>query len=144
MRWQGLQNTVGVARCYTHEMRRKMKSRCTPQSVKKAYRKARSWRKAAQELNLLYGVNLPHLAWRDYGFGRRDISDPEIRAALLLGPRTCPTCGNKPSVHFSRLLKRLKPTDLKRWQSMRSQKKYKAAKHFLDEVYSRSITKRRY
>lgn len=133
----------GVARCYTPKKRRKMKKRCTPQTVKKTYQKAGSWRMAAQELNLLYGVNLSHLTWRDYGIGRRDISDSGIRAALLLGPRTCPTCGDKPSAHFSRLLKRLKPKNLNHWHELRKQKKYKAAKHFLDEVYSRPITKLR-
>lgn len=120
-----------------------MKRRCTPQLVRKTHRKTRSWRSAAQELNLLYGVDLPHLTWRDYAVGRRDISDVEIRTALLLGPRTCPACGDKPSANFSRLLKRLKPRDLTHWQTLRNQKRYKAAKHFLDEVYSRPITKRR-
>ena len=120
-----------------------MKIRCTPQVVKKTYRKAHSWRGAAQELNLLYGVNLPHLTWRDYAMRSRDIADPKLRAALLLGPRTCPTCGDKPSAHFSRLLKRLKPKNLNHWHELRNQKKYKAAKQFIDEVYSRPITKLR-
>lgn len=133
----------GVASRYALEMRHKMKNRCTPQIVKKTYKKVRSWRRAAQELNMLYGVNLPHLTWRDYGIGRRDISDIETRDALLLGPRNCPSCGDRPSTNFSRLLKRLKPKDLNHWQYLRNQKRYKAAKHFLDEVYSRPIKKSR-
>ena len=35
----------------------------------------------------MYGVDLPHLTWRDYAVDRRDIADDEIRIALLLGPR---------------------------------------------------------
>ncbi len=119
-----------------------MKNRCTPQIVKKAYRKAGSWRLAAKELNLLYGVNLSHLAWRNYAMKRRDITDLEIRAALLLGPRICPTCGSNPSLHLSHLLKRLNARDLYLWLELCKEKKYKAAKQLLDEVYSRSITKR--
>ena len=72
-----------------------MKKRCTPQIVKKAYRKARSWRKAAKVLNQLYSVNLSHTAWRDYAVGKRDIADDERRIQLLLGPRACPGCGRK-------------------------------------------------
>ena len=132
-----------VAFCYALQKSTKMKTPCTPQVIKKTHQKARSWRAAAKELNALYGVHLPHLTWRDYATGRRDIADDETRAALMLGPRPCPRCGNKPSVHFSRLLKRLNPEDLKHWHRLRNQKKFNAAKEFLNEVYSRKIPNNR-
>jgi len=72
-----------------------MKSRCNPRTVEKTYLKTRSWRKTAVVLNDLYSVKLAHIAWRDFAKGRRDITDPEIRARLLLGPRSCPACGRK-------------------------------------------------
>ena len=129
-----------VAFCYALQKSTKMKTPCTPQVIKKTHQKACSWRAAAKELNALYGVHHPHLTWRDYATGRRDIADDETRAALMLGPRPCPRCGNKPSVHFSRLLKRLKPEYLNHWHRLRNQKKFNAAKEFLNEVYSRKIT----
>lgn len=116
-----------------------MKKRCTPQLVRKTHRKTRSWRLAAQELNSLYGVNLPHLTWRDYAMSRRDIADPHVRVALLLGVRKCSACGSYPGAHFSHLLRRLQLRDLKRWQRLRNQKRYKSAREFLDEVYSRKV-----
>ena len=72
-----------------------MLERCNPQTVEKAHTEARTWRKAAQALNNLYGVNLSHTAWRDYAKGKRDIADPETRARLMLPPRACPSCGRK-------------------------------------------------
>jgi len=114
-----------------------MKKRCSPRFVKKTHSKARSWRKAARELNELYNVNLPHLTWRDYATGRRDITNPATRAALMLGLRVCPVCGNKPTVKFSHLLAKLKPCEWKRWKELRRLKKYKAASCLLEEVYNR-------
>lgn len=116
-----------------------MKKRCTPQIVLKMHQKMRSWRIAASELNSIYGVALPHVTWRNYATRQRDIADIEIRAALLLGPRTCPTCKTNPTAPFLHFIKRLRPCDLKRWRSLRDAKKYKAAREFLDEVYSRPI-----
>jgi hypothetical protein len=72
-----------------------MKKRCTPHLVEQTYQKARSWRKAAERLNQVYGVSLSHTTWRDYGIGKHDLADEETRARLLLGPRPCPTCGHK-------------------------------------------------
>ncbi len=72
-----------------------MKKRCTPQIIKKAYQKIRSWRKTAQTLNELYGVSLSHTSWHDYAIGKHDIANPEIRTRLGLGPRACPGCGRK-------------------------------------------------
>jgi hypothetical protein len=72
-----------------------MLQRCNPQIVEKAHLEARSWRKAAQALNNLYGVSLSFAAWRDYASGRRDIADPETRVRLMLPPRACPFCGHK-------------------------------------------------
>jgi hypothetical protein len=120
-----------------------MKKRCTPRLIFDLHDQLKSWKKATRELNALYGVNLHPLNWRDFATGRRDIAAPHVRAALLLGPRPCSKCGSKPSTHFLRLLKRLKPKDMKRWQRLRRQKKYKAAKQFLDEVYSRKLRKRK-
>jgi len=114
-----------------------MKKPCTPQFIQKIHRKHRSWRVAAKQLNSLYDVDLPHLAWRDYAAGHRDIANNEIRTALMLGPRPCQRCGSKPGIHFSRLLKRLKPRDLLYWQKLRKKKRYKAAQKFLNEVYNR-------
>ena len=114
-----------------------MKKRCSPRFVQKTHEKARSWRRAAQGLNLIYGVNLSHLAWRDYSTGRRNITDPKIRTALLLGPRIFPT---KYRLRFSRLLKRMTVRDLQLWHELRKQKKYKAAYRFLDEINSRKIS----
>ena len=131
-----------VAFCYATQKSAKMKRLCTPQVIKKEHQKARSWRAAAKELNSIYGVDLPHLTWRDYAMGRRDIADDETRIALLLGPRPCPSCGNKPSIHFSRLLKRMTSKDLQYWRKLRCQKNYKAAKDFLDEVYNRKLPNR--
>lgn len=87
-----------------------MQKRCTPQSVKRAHRKARTWRNAAEQLNQLYGVNLSHTAWRDFADGRRDITDPETRARLGLRPRACPGCGHK---HITR--KRGKPRRIREY-----------------------------
>jgi hypothetical protein len=109
-----------------------MKKRCTPRLVIDLHAKKGSWRKAAKELNEIYGVDLPHLTWRDYATRRRDIVNVEIRAALLLGPRACPPSGN-----FSRLLRRLDAKDLRRWLRLRKQRKYMAAQRLLDEVYNR-------
>jgi hypothetical protein len=64
-----------------------MKRRCTPHVVKRIHKKTRSWRKAADHLNQLYGVSLSHATWRDYAAGKHDIADEETRALLLLGPR---------------------------------------------------------
>jgi hypothetical protein len=120
---------------------RKTKIRCTPQIVLKTYRKMRSWRMAARELNSAYGVDLPHVTWRCYAIKQRDIADLETRAALLLGPRTCPTCKTNPGAPFAKFIKRLRPCDLKRWRNLCDAKKYKAARELLDEVYSRPIKK---
>jgi hypothetical protein len=116
-----------------------MKRRCNSRLVKKTHLKARSWRKAAQELNELYNVNLSHLTWRDYSTGRRDIADTATRAALGLDPRPCPACGHKPGMQLSLLLKRLTVKDLKRWNQLREGRQYKAAKSFLEEVYNRKV-----
>jgi hypothetical protein len=96
----------------------------------------------ALELNALYGVNLPHLTWRDFAMKRRDIADPKTRAALLLGPRPCPTCRDNPTRHFSNLLKRLRPNDLKRWQRLHDDGKYREARQFINEVYNRKVKQR--
>jgi hypothetical protein len=72
-----------------------MLQRCNPQIVEKAHLQARSWRKAAQALNDLYGVSLSHTAWRDYAIGAHDIADPATRARLMLPARACPSCGRK-------------------------------------------------
>lgn len=72
-----------------------MKLRCNPQMVIKTYRKTRTWRRTATELNQLYDVSLSPATWRDYAKGNHDIADPETRARLLLGPRVCPGCGRK-------------------------------------------------
>lgn len=120
-----------------------MQKRCTPRVVKTVHSETHSWRKAALELNARYQVSLNFLTWRDYAMKRRDILNPEIRDALLLGPRICPVCGNRPNAKFSRLLERLKPNEWKLWRELRRQKKYKAAKHLIDEVYSRPIKKSR-
>ena len=129
-----------VALCYTPDFGQEMKKRCSPQLVKKIYEQTQSWRGAAQKLNSTYGVNLPHLAWRDYATKRREIADTKARTKLLLGPRTCPTCHTSPNAYFVRLLKHLRPLDLRRWQDLRNAKKFKAAKQLIDEVYSRKIT----
>jgi hypothetical protein len=112
-----------------------MEKRCNPHMVQKTHLKTRSWRRAAQELNSIYGVNLSHLTWRDYGTRRRDITDPKTRAALMLRPRI--TYRNKPRVHFSRLLKHMTAEDLQIWNELRKQKRYKAAYRFLEEIYNR-------
>jgi hypothetical protein len=83
-------------------------------------------------LNALYGVDLHHLTWRDYATKRREIADKKTRAALLLGPRPCPTIGN-----FAYLLKRMNAKELNHWQRLRKRKNYRAAKQLLDEVYCR-------
>lgn len=114
-----------------------MKKPCTPRLVLIVHQKKRSWRKAAQELNDHYGMNLSHLTWRDYATGRRDIADPEIRSKLLLGLRSCPACGARPSLGFTHLLKRMDPRDLKHWNQLRKEKKYHAASRFLEEIYNR-------
>jgi len=67
--------------------------RCTASLVKRARRKSGSWRKAAEALNRAYGVRLSHLVWWSYAMGRRDITDPRVRARLQLPPRVCPSCG---------------------------------------------------
>ena len=90
-------------------------------------------------MNELYGVDLPHLTWRDYATGRRDITNPATRAALMLGPRACPACGHKPGMQLSRLLKRMTIKDLRKWNQLREGRQYKAAKSFLEEVYKRKI-----
>ena len=72
-----------------------MLQRCTPQIAEKTYLQARSWRKAARELNEIYGVSLSHAAWCDYAKGRHDIADPETRSRLMLPARACPSCGYK-------------------------------------------------
>lgn len=118
-----------------------MKRRCTPQVVLKMHKKMHSWRIASRELNLMYGVDLPHVTWHNYAKRQRDIADLEIRSALLLGPRTCPTCKTNPTAPFLHFIKRLRPCDLKRWHNLRNARKYKAAREFLDEVYSRPIKK---
>jgi hypothetical protein len=115
-----------------------MKKRCNPHLVRQVHLKANSWRKAAQELNTFYQVNLPFLTWRDYGTGRRNILDPKIRAALMLEPRILPTCRDKPRQLFSRLLKRMAVSDLQHWNDLRKERKYKAAYRFLIEIYSRN------
>lgn len=115
-----------------------MKRRLNPRFVQKARSQARSWRKAARELNALFGVNLHHLAWRDYATGRREIADAATRAALGLGPRPCPRCGHKPGMQITRLLKRLTARDLKRWNQLREGRRYKAANRLLEEVYRRT------
>ena len=73
-----------------------MEKRCTRQVVRETYKETGSWRKTADHLNHLYGANLSHTAWRDYATGKHDIADQGTRARLLLGPRTCPTCGHTP------------------------------------------------
>ena len=118
-----------------------MKTRCTPQIVLKTHRRTRSWRSAARELNSTYGVNLAHVTWQNYATRRRDIADPEVRAALLLGPRTCPTCKTNPTAPFLHFIKRMRPCDLKHWNNLREARRYKAARELLDEVYSRPIKK---
>jgi hypothetical protein len=72
-----------------------MTKRCTPQIVKEAHLQACSWRKAARRLNSQYGVEISHVAWRDYALEKHDIADPEKRARLGLPPRPCPTCGRR-------------------------------------------------
>ena len=116
-----------------------MKRRCTPHLVQKTHLKSRSWRIATHELNALFGVDLPHLIWRDYATGRRDIADPQARAALGLDPRPCPRCGKKADLQITRLLKRLTMDDLKHWEELRKARKYKQASRFLEEVYRRKI-----
>ncbi|MFZ5910398.1 MAG: hypothetical protein ACOYYU_10320 [Chloroflexota bacterium] len=105
--------------------------------MKKAYSKARSWRKTAQALNARFGVTLSHVLWRAYSLGKRDITDPAARAALGLGPRPCPMCGHKPTMQLSRLLKRMTAADLENWNQLRAARRYKAARQFLEEVYRR-------
>jgi hypothetical protein len=119
-----------------------MKRRCNPRFIQNTHRKAHSWRKAARELNELYGVNLFHLTWRNYATGRRDISDPATRAALMLGPRPCPACGHKTVMQLSHLLKRLMAKDLRKWNQMRENRQYKTARHLLDEVNNRKTKTR--
>ncbi|PWH18193.1 MAG: hypothetical protein DDG60_00800 [Anaerolineae bacterium] len=114
-----------------------MKKRCSPRLVQKVYSKARSWRKTAETLNDLYGVNLSHQAWRDYATGRRDIANQAIRAALGLEPRACPTCGRKYPVQLGRFLAKMTPAEWDRWHELRRQKKYKAARHLLEEISNR-------
>lgn len=116
-----------------------MKRQCNSRFVRKTYSKARSWRKTAQELNILYGVNLSHELWRAYATGKRDIADHATRAALMLGPRPCPACGHKPGMQLSLLLKRMAVKDLRKWNRLRDGRQYKAAKSFLEEVYNRKI-----
>lgn len=120
-----------------------MKRRCSPRFVQKAHSQARSWRKAARMLNELYGVTLSHLTWRDYATGRRDIAAPSIRAALGLGPRVCPVCGQKPTAKFSRLLAKMTPAEWIEWRKLRKLKKYKAANRLLEEVYRRTSKRMR-
>jgi hypothetical protein len=120
-----------------------MKKRCTPHFVKKIHSKNQSWRKAAKELNALYEVSLNFLTWRDYATKRRDILNPSIRAALFLEPRPCPSCGNMPTAKLSRLLERMSLNEWKSWHEFRKQKKYKAARRLIDEVFSRSVIKKR-
>ncbi len=114
-----------------------MKMRCSPRLVQKVYSKARSWRKTAGALNDLYGVNLSHQAWRDYATGRRDIANRATRAALGLEPRACPMCGQKPAVQLGHLLAKMTPAEWDQWHELRRQKRYKAARHLLDEIYNR-------
>jgi hypothetical protein len=85
-----------------------MKKRCEPRIVQDTYQKTRSWRKTAESLNALYGVDLSFLTWRDYATGRRDITDPETRARLLLGPRVCPGCGRKHTARRSAKPRRIR------------------------------------
>lgn len=114
-----------------------MQKQCTPHLVQRSHARVKSWRKAARDLNILFGVSLSHLAWRDYATGRRDIADPKTRAALMLAPRPCPTCGDKPDLHFSRLLKRMRSIDLLHWKRLRNEKRYREATRFIDEIYNR-------
>jgi len=114
-----------------------MKKRCTARFVNDVYSRTHSWRKTAKELNDLYQVNLDFLTWRGYAVGRRDITDPKVRAALLLNPRVCPVCRNRSTTEFSRLLERLTLAEWQLWRKLRRQKKYQAANDLLDEVYSR-------
>jgi hypothetical protein len=88
---------------------------------------------------MIYGVNLSHLTWRDFGTNRRGITDCNIRAALLLDPVVCPTHEYKFLMDFQRLLIEMTANDLQIWHDLYQQKKYKAAYRFLDEVYSRKI-----
>lgn len=69
---------------------------------------------------------------------RRDISDPAVRAALLLGPRSCPACKSNPHSHFTRLLKNLRPADLRQWRDLRDRGRHREARQLLDAVYSRT------
>lgn len=124
----------GVVENYAPDFGGDVKKRCTPHFVLAVHKKARSWRKAARELNELYGVNLHHLTWRDHATGRNDIVDLTIRAALLLGPQ------ETIKTHFLHLLKRMKTKDLNRWHELCKQSKFLAASDLLDEVYSRPIT----
>jgi len=68
---------------------------------------------------------------------RRDISNPIVRAALLLGPRPCPTCKSNPHKHFTRLLKNLRPADLRKWRDLRDCGNHREARKLLDTVFSR-------
>lgn len=68
--------------------------------------------------------------------GHRDIVDPTIRAALLLGPQQII------KAHFLHLLMRMKPKDLNYWHELRKQGKFPVANNLLDEVYIRPITKK--
>lgn len=134
---------MDVARCYAPEKARKMKIRCNPRFIKKIHSKSHSWRLAAKKLNAYFGVDLPHLTWRDYATGRRDIVDPKTREALGLDPRPCPKCGMKPGMDINRLIKRLTADDLEHWGKLRRARKYRAAHLFLEEVYRRKIKQRK-
>lgn len=72
---------------------------------------------------------------------RRDISDPVVRTALLLGPRSCPTCKSNPHTHFTKLLKNLRPADLRKWTDLRDQGNHREARQLLDVVFSRKSHK---
>lgn len=132
-----VQISRGVAKCYALDFWRFMKKRCTPQMVRKMHQQTGSWRSTASILNHQYGVNLPHLTWRDYATRRRDISDAVVRTALLLGPRPCPTCKSNPHTYFTRLLKNLRPADLRKWTDLRDRGNHREARQLLDAVFSR-------